>query len=148
MNRILTIAALILVAGCSEQDQAPASNDDVASNVETPAAQQSVPVLQGQWQVTALDGKPLAEAITASFEGGRASLAAGCLRRAWTYTQKRNVVEFSANPGGSANCGGGTSADQEAAFSALEQASIAIFNKDGQEASLSGTGGNLTLQRR
>jgi hypothetical protein len=148
MLRQLTIAALLVAAGCAQQDtEAPQSNETASAPADTAAAQ-SVPALDGQWQVTAIDGTPLAAAMTASFGSGKVSLSAGCLRRAWTYTQKRNVVSFTSDPAGSANCGGGTTGEQETAFAALEQSSIAIFGKDGSEASLSGTGGNLTLQRR
>lgn len=86
--------------------------------------------------------------MTATFQGGRVSLSSGCLRRAWTYTQKKNVVSFATDPSGSANCGGPPSGDQETAYAALEKASIVIFGKEGKEAGLSGTGGNLTLARR
>ena len=152
MNRTLTIAALLLAAGCSQQDQpaAPSNESNEVSATETPAAQRVVPTLEGQWTVAAIDGAPIdaASAMTASFAGGKAVISSGCLRRGWTYTQKRNVVSFTNDPGSSANCGGGPSGQQESAYIALEQASIAIFNKDGGEAGLSGTGGNLTLKRR
>ena len=145
MIRRLTALALLLAAGCGQQD-APAPQANQAA--EAPKAEASVPVLEGEWQVVSIDGKPLAAAMTASFTGGKARLASGCLRRAWNYSQKRNTVSFTPDPGGSANCGGGTSGEQESAYAALEQANIVIFNKDGAEASLSGTGGNLSLQRR
>jgi hypothetical protein len=151
MSRILTIASLLLVAGCNQpQAEAPPANETSTSNVAAAAAD-SVPALDGQWRVTAIDGQPVSagSTMTASFAGGKASIAAGCLRRAWTYTQKRNVVSFASDPGGSANCGGQPpDATQETAYAALQASSIAIFNKDGSEANLSGTGGNLTLQRR
>lgn len=149
MNRALTIAALTLAAACSRQDPAPAAANESAGAAEAPAADKQVPLLQGQWQVAALDGRPVgsASAMTATFNAGKVIVSSGCLRRAWTYTQTKNVVAFTADPGGSSNCGGGTSSDQETAYAALTQANIAIFNKDGSEASLSGTGGNLTLRR-
>ena len=86
--------------------------------------------------------------MTASFEGGRAIIAAGCLRRAWSYSQTKNVVAFQTSSAGSANCGGAPSAEQETAYAALEQSNMVIFGKDGRTASLSGTGGNLGLERR
>ena len=155
MKRTLTIAALLLVAGCSQQQeeqQAPLANEEneAVAAQEAPAAKASVPTLEGQWTVAAIDGAPIGagSAMTASFAAGKAVISSGCLRRGWTYTQEHNVVSFKNDPGSSANCGGGPSGEQESAYIALEQASIAIFNKDGKEASLSGTGGNLTLQRR
>ena len=154
MKRTLTIAALLFVAGCSQQEgqQATPTNEanEAVAAQEAPAATTSVPTLEGQWTVAAIDGAPIGagSAMTASFAAGKAIISSGCLRRGWKYTQKRNVVSFTNDPGSSANCGGGPSGEQESAYIALEQASIAIFNKEGKEASLSGTGGNLTLQRR
>ena len=152
MSRILTIAALLSIAACSQKEQAPApanESNKVASTAAS-AAEQVVPALEGQWTVAAIDGAPIgaASAMTASFAGGKAVISSGCLKRGWTYSQKRNVVTFTNDPGSSANCGGGPSGEQESAYIALEKASIAIFNKDGGEASLSGAGGNLTLKRR
>lgn len=157
MKRTLTIAALLFVAGCSQQEQqeqqqaAPSNeaNEAVAAQ-EAPVAEAAVPTLEGQWAVAAIDGAPIGagSAMIASFGAGKATVSSGCLRRGWKYTQERNVVAFTNDPGSSANCGGGPSGEQESAYIALEQASIAIFNKGGREASLSGTGGNLTLKRR
>ena len=148
MRRSIALAALLPIAACGQQDPAPPPANESAVAVEGPAVEKPAPTLEGQWTVAALDGRPVgaASAMTASFAGGRASISSGCLRRAWTYAQKKNVVTFSVDSGGSSNCGG-TSGEQETAFAALTAANIAIFNKDGSEASLSGTGGNLTLRR-
>lgn len=151
MTRALAFAALIFVAGCTQQDSGSPITNDAASAPSAPEAAASVPSLEGNWQIAALDGKPVGagSALTASFAGGKVSIASGCVRRGLTYTQERNVVSFAADPGGGSNCEGrGTSAEHETAYAALQGASIAIFGKDGKEASLSGTGGNLTLQRR
>ena len=146
MTRQLALAALLFAAACQKQPGQPPANDDPANQ----AAKAEVPSLEGDWNVAAIDGKPVgAGAMSASFAGGKVSIAAGCVRRGLTYTQKLNVVSFTADPGGSANCEGrGTSAEHESAYAALQSASIAIFGKDGTEANLSGTGGNVTLQRR
>ena len=149
MNRALTLAALLCLAACSQQQPAPANEAESAPAGQV--AEKAVPSLEGSWDVTAIDGRPVdaSSAMVASFSGGNAIVASGCLRRAWTYRQNKNVVTFAAYPGGSANCQGrGTTAQQETAYAALQEANIAIFGKDGSEASLSGTGGNLTLQRR
>jgi hypothetical protein len=150
MRRSLSLAALLLVAACSGQDPAPATNDATQNAALAPETERVVPALEGQWQVAALDGRPVgsSSAMTATFKDGRAIVSSGCLRRAWTYTQKKNVVAFSADPAGSSNCGGGTSGDQETAYAVISSANIAIFDNGGGEASLSGTGGNLTLRRR
>jgi predicted small lipoprotein YifL len=148
MRRFLAVAVLLSIAACGKQEPAVAPANDSAA-AEQPAVEQPAPVLEGQWTVAAVDGRPTGAAMTASFAGDKASISAGCVRRAWTYTQKRNIVSFAANPAGSSNCEGqGASAQLATASDALQEASIAIFNKDGSEATLSGTGGNLTLQRR
>jgi len=149
VTRFLPIAALLLVAGCGRQDNEPAPQANEAVAAE-PEAKAEVPSLEGEWRVKGIGGVPNAAAIgmTASFDKGRATLATGCLRRAWTYTQKRNVVAFTASPSGSSNCGSAPSAGEETAYAALSESNIAIFAKDGAEASLSGTGGTLSLERR
>lgn len=150
MNRTQPLlVAMLMVAACGQEDRktVPPSNE-LPTVPAAPEAAAEVPALEGQWAVAAIDGKPMGTASTAAFHGGKATISSGCHRRAWTYTQKGNVVAFTADPGGSSSCGEGTSANQEAAFAALDGASIAIFGKDGTEANLSGTGGNLTLRRR
>ena len=151
MRRSPSLAALLLlVAACSGPDPVPATNEGTANAAQVPQAERAVPALAGQWQVAALDGRPVGSAsvMTATFRDGRAIISSGCLRRAWTFTQNKNVVAFAADPAGSSNCGGGTSGDQETAYAVVSGANIAIFDKDGSEASLSGSGGNLTLRRR
>ena len=152
MYQRLTIAALLFAAACSQQEKATApssADNELAAAEQASASAKTVPSLEGQWSVTSIDGKPLASGsgMSATFEASKAVLAAGCIRRAWNYTQKGNVLSFATDPGGSANCGGGTSGEQESAFAALEKTSMVIFSDDG-EASLSGTGGGLTLKRR
>jgi hypothetical protein len=150
MNRFLTIATLLLIAGCAQQkdSNAPTSNDAEAAPAETAAA--TVPALEGEWQVAKVDGRPVGpgSAMVAAFGDDKVRIAAGCSHRAWTFTQKRNIVSFSADPGGSANCENPPNSDQEAAIHALDRATMAIFDKDGREANLSGNGGNVTLVRR
>ena len=150
MTRKLALSALLFVAACGQHEDHSAATNEVTRAPAAPAAADSVPLLDGQWLVASIDGKPVsAGSLTASFAGGKASLASGCVRRGLTYTQKRNVVSFAVDPGGSSNCEGrGTSAEHEAAYAALQGASIAIFGKEGKEANLSGTGGNVALERR
>ena len=145
--RSIAIAALLSLAACGQQQASPPPANETAAAPEAQPAE--TPKLDGDWRVAAIDGKPVEGAgMAASFAAGQASLSAGCVRRAFAYTQKRNVVSFTANPAGSSNCEGqGASAEQATASDALQQASIVIFNKDGSEANLSGTGGNLTLRR-
>ena len=148
MTRALTLAALLCLAACSQQQPAPANEAEAAPAEQV--AEKAVPSLEGNWDVAAIDGRPVdgSSAMVVSFIGGKAIVASGCLLRAWTYRQNKNVVSFSADPRGSANCqGGSTTAQQETAYAALQEANIAIFG-EGSEASLSGTGGNLTLKRR
>ena len=148
MNRVLTLAALMSLAACSNPQPAAENEANAAPAV---AAETETPLLEGRWDVAALDGRPVdaASAMQAVFAGGKVTISSGCVRRGWTYTQKRNMVSFTSDPAGSASCEGrGTTAQQETAYAALQDANIAIFTKGGNEASLSGTGGNLTLARR
>lgn len=147
MRSLPILSALLFAAACTQQSPEPPANQ--TANAAEPTAEARVPALEGQWGLASIDGNPVAgSAMTATFAGGKAVISAGCFKRAWTYTQKRNVVAFTPDPSGSANCGTPPSAEQEMAHTAMSQASIAIFGKDGSEANLSGTGGNLTLQRR
>ncbi len=150
MRRLFAFAALCSVAACGQQEPAgPPANQAEATSAAAPA-EAGVPELAGQWQVTALDGRPVSagSAMTATFAIGKVSISSGCVRRAWSYTQKRNVVSFAPDPTGSSTCEGrGTTAEQETAYATLQDASIAIFSGGGKQADLSGTGGNLTLRR-
>jgi len=150
MFRMLPLALLLLASACQKpQEQQPSENAaaNQAAEAATPA---EVPVLEGEWKVSTVDGNPAVGGLgmTASFAGGAATLATGCLKRAFTYTQDRNKVSFTTSPSGSANCGRAPGADEEAAYAALESSNIAIFAKDGKQASLSGTGGVLAIERR
>ena len=150
--RVLTSVALLLVAGCSQQqaEKAEATANEAAANRPADTAKPEVPALDGQWQLSKIDGRPLdrGSSTVASFGGGKLSITAGCSRRAWTFTQKRNIVAFTADPGGISNCQSPPNVDQEAAIHALDRATMAIFTNEGREANLSGDGGNVTLVRR
>jgi heat shock protein HslJ len=156
MTRLLSIFALLLIGACSKQGSgvAPSANEAAPAPVESsapamPAAATKSPSLEGNWKVSMIGGRDVAGlGMTATLSGGKATISTGCFRRAWTYTQDRNVVAFTAAPSGSSNCAGQPSGDEEAANAAISDANMAIFAKDGKEASLSGTGGMLTLQRR
>ena len=147
MIRTITLASLILLSACDQPNQpiAPASND--TAQAPAPTAKPTVPSLNGDWRVTAIAGQPVT-GLAAALANGRASLSAGCLRRAWTFKQDRNLVAFTGAPGGSSNCGRSPSAEEETAFTAIGDANLAIFANEGREATLSGTGGTLTLERR
>lgn len=150
MIRNFSLAALMILAACQQQEASPSNEATATATTAAPEAPKAeVSSLAGDWRVTRIEGSDAAGiGMTASFRDGMATLATGCLRRAWTYTQDRNVVAFKANPGGSSNCGSAPSGNEETAYAALEGATIAIFAQDGKEASLSGGGGNLTLERR
>lgn len=143
MTRTLLIAALLLTANCSKQDEpAPAPANDAAPTPAAPAAKAKVPPLKGTWSVTGPSG------LTATFTGAQATLASGCMHRAWTYSQTGNTVAFKSSPGGSSNCGQTPSAAQEGAFSTLDDANLAVFGDDGRTVMLSGLGGTLQLEQR
>ena len=147
MPRILTLAALLLVAGCRQQtDQNGTMANEAGEALQAPAVE--VPSLNGAWKLTEVDGRPIDGGSTvATFADGALRIVAGCSRRAWTFTHQRNIVSFAADPGGSANCESPPTSRQDAAFRAVDRATMAIFDPDGREANLSGGGGNVTLER-
>ena len=149
MIRIAPIAVLSILAACGRQESPPPPQVNQA--VEAAPAQAEVPSLEGNWAITRVGGVLDAAKLgmTAAITRDSAILSSGCFRRAWTYTHSRNVVAFTSSPGGSSNCGGRSpGADAETAYAALNDATMAIFSKDGKEAGLSGIGGTLTLERR
>ena len=143
MMRSLPLLALLTVAACNQQEQAPAPAPNAVAEAPTPpAAKAPVPSLEGAWKVAGAD-------MTLTLRDGKATMTAGCLRRGFTYKQAGNSVSFASDPSGSANCGGQSpSGAQETAFSALTDANLAVFGKDGAEATLTGLGGSLSLERR
>ena len=150
MYRAFPLALILLAAGCDSRDASTPAAANVADQASA-AAPAEVPSLEGSWAVSRVGGVADAAGLgmTASISKDSVTLSTGCIKRAWAYSQKRNVVAFTSSPGGSSNCGGAApSAGAEAAYAALSEANIAIFSKDGKEASLSGTGGTLTLERR
>ena len=148
MLRTASFASFLLLSACGGETRTERPAGNAAAEEAKPAAE--VPSLAGGWIVTKLEGRDASGmGMMAQFDAGEATLSNGCIRRAWTYTQDRNIVSFKANPAGSSNCGGSTpGAGAETAYAALERANIAIFAREGKEVSLSGTGGNLTLERR
>ncbi len=145
-NALLVFAVLLTACNQKEQAAAPAP-DAVAEAPAPPVAKAPVPSLDGAWSV-ALVGGQSGTGLTLTLKNGSATMAAGCLRRGFTYKQDRNQVAFTSNPAGSSNCGSAPSADQEAAFAALGDANLAVFGKDEGEATLTGYGGALSLKRR
>lgn len=142
MKRILHLAALLLLAACSQPEQPAPPANEVAATPAAPAVKAAIPSLKGQWRVAD-------SALDLTVGDGTATLSAGCLRRGFTFTQKGNQVTFASAPSGSANCGGQSpSVAQETAFAALADANTALFSKDGREVTLSGYGGILTAERR
>ena len=76
MTRKLALSALLIVAACGQNEDHTAATNEVAQAPATPAAGNSVPLLDGQWLVASIDGKPVnAGSLTASFAGGKALLA-------------------------------------------------------------------------
>ena len=150
MIRALPVALLLLAAACQKQPDEASTTNETANQAAEVTAPAKIPALEGSWKVVTVDGNPAVGRLemAASFSDGSATLATGCLKRAWTYTQDRNSVTFNSSPSGSANCGSSPSAEEEAAYAALERANIAVFAKEGNSTTLSGTGGVLTLERR
>ncbi len=149
MIRILPVVASLLLAACSQQEQAAPPSNKTAEVAPEPAAKAPVPSLQGAWRITAITGAPTTgSTITVTLGEGRANLSADCLRRTGTYSQDRNTVDFAPFTPGGGDCGRMPSGQEEMTFSAFQDANLAIFDQDGSEVSLSGTSGTLTLERR
>jgi len=151
MNKTVVLAALLLSSACQKNDPAARQGQENAAALPPSEAKADVPKLEGKWSVARIAGVADADTLgmTAAITGDSAILSAGCLRRAWSFKQDRNMVGFTMSPGGSSNCGGqAPGASEETAFAAVSDANIVIFSKDGKEASLSGPGGSVTLTRR
>jgi len=148
MRRALPFVAVLLVAACDRQEQAATPAPDAVADAPTPpAAKAPVPSLEGAWTVGPAGGGDAS--LTLTLKDGKATMAAGCVRRGFTYKQDGNSVAFASDPADSSNCGGQSpSARQEAASAALVDANLAVFGKDGGEATLTGLGGPLSLERR
>ena len=148
MPRLPTLSMVLLLAACGQQEDANPAASNEAMPAPAAEAAPATPALEGAWQVTKIDGRPIEAGTAATFGGGKVGMAAGCNRRGWNFTQKRNIVSFAPNPSASTNCDNLPTVDQERAFQAIDRATIAIFGNEGREATLSGDGGNITLARR
>jgi hypothetical protein len=148
MKNAPLIVAFVLVAACNQQDQAPApAPNAVAEAPAPPPVKAPVPSIAGTWKVASVDGKE-GTGLTLTLKDGKATMAAGCMRRGFTYKQDRNLVTFASAPAGSSNCGSSPTAAQEAAFAALTDVNTAVFGKDGATITMTGYGGTLSLERR
>ena len=147
MKHAILLFASLLVAACNQQDQAAPAPNKVAETPTPPVAKAPVPSLEGAWKVASA-GSDSGTGLTLTLGKGKATMAAGCLRRGFTYKQDRNQVSFASDPAGSSNCGSSPTAGQEAAFAVLTDANLAVFGKDGREVTLTGYGGALILERR
>ena len=77
MPRILTLAALLLVAGCRQQtDQNGTMANEAGEAVQAPAVE--VPSLNGAWKLTEVDGRPIDGSRSTSPR--RSSSCSPCLR--------------------------------------------------------------------
>ena len=146
MKHAVLLFAALLVAACNQQDQAAPAPNKVAE-APPPVAKAPVPSLDGAWKVASASNDS-GTGLTLTLGKGKATMAAGCLRRGFTYKQDRNQVSFASDPAGSSNCGSSPTAGQEAAFAVLTDANLAVFGKDGRDVTLTGYGGALTLERR
>lgn len=143
MNRTLPLIALLLVSACERQEQPAAPTAaEAPAPPPAPVVKAAVPSLEGKWRVTA------PAALDLAISGGKATLSSGCTRRGFTFRQDRNAVVFTSAPSDSTNCGSPPSAADEAAFAALGDANLAVFDGDGRKATLTGLGGMLALERR
>ena len=148
MKHALLIVAALSAAGCNQKQEPAAPAPNAVAEAPAPqVAKAPPPSLEGTWKVASLDGKA-GSGLTLTFKDGSATMAAGCLRRGFTYKQDRNRLVVNSNPAGSSNCGSSPSADQEAAFAALGDVNTAVSGKQPSEVTLMGYGGTLSLERR
>ena len=147
MIRLLPYLAALLLIGCGQPEQAAAPSNDTAQAAPAPKA--PVPALKGEWRVAAITGAPVTGTpMTMTIAGGSAKLTVGCIRRTSTFTQDRNTVDFAFPSTTAGDCARLPSAQEDLMFVALGDANVAIFDQDGREVTLSGTGGTVTLERR
>ena len=146
MNRLMTIAAILCLSGCSPAAEQPAANTAEAPVAEAQPAE--VPALTGEWDVTALGGQPLQQVfpMTASFADGRMTVRSECKTFVWSYTQDRNIVGF--KPVSAGGCARNQTTNENEIERAMKGANIALFTGEGREVQLSGNGGTATLTRR
>lgn len=147
MNRLLATIAILSIAGCSPaaEEEAAAPADNVTEAAAAP--QEEVPSLEGQWTVTQIQNAPLQQAYTMRANVGpdRLTIESDCVRKAWDYTQNRNVVSFTKAEVPS--CGRVPTPDEEVIEKAIGNATIVIFSNEGQEAQFSGAGGSVTMTK-
>ena len=145
MNRLI-LPFLLCVAACSPAAEQPAANQAEASAAQEEAA--PVPALAGNWNVTAINGKPLTQifTMTAAVTGDRLTINSDCVAMTWSYRQDRNLVTFTKVS--TRECPRGRTLNEDQAEKALGMANIAIFSDEGREVQLSGAGGTVTMTRR
>lgn len=151
-NPTLAAVPLLLLAACGggaeQQEAANAANQASNKAAAAPAAPATaVPSLEGQWRVTAIDGRPLEQIfpMTAAFQGGKLTISSDCVRLIWSYTQDRNMVGFTSPS--AVECAKGRTTNEVQVEKLVGRATMVLFAKEGAEAQLSGSGGNLTLER-
>jgi hypothetical protein len=145
MRCMFVPAALLSLAACSqpaEQEAAPANE---AANETVQAV---VPSIEGEWDVTALGGRPLQQVfpMRATFAEAQTTVRSECLTFVWDYTQERNIVAF--KPVSSGGCGRNHTTNENEIERAMKGANIALFAEGGRVVQLSGNGGTATLTRR
>jgi len=84
--------------------------------------------------------------MTVEASGGRFTLSSECRSFAWSYTQDRNVVAFTSQPG--RDCARVRSPAELSVEKPVSLANIAMFSNEGREVELSGPGGRVAMARR
>jgi hypothetical protein len=146
MTKKLIVPLALLAAACS-----PASEEQVANEPETEVAQAppaATPSLEGDWQVTALDGQPLTQifAMNAIVTGESFSIRSDCVRLNWEFSQTGPAVSLTSPS--TVECPRGRTSDEHHAEQVISGVNMAIFFEEGDAVRLSGHHGTLTMERR
>ena len=141
------ILSLALVACSRSAEQQPAANNAATPEAKE-VAQAPVPSLEGDWVVEQANGKTPDQIwpMTADVTKDRFTIHSECRTMTWTFTQNRNLVQFTPVPGG--ECGRVRSPAEDIASATVKLANIAMFSDEGRTVQISGPGGTISMTRR
>jgi len=140
------LAVSLLLAACSPSAEPPPANG--AEPQTEAAAPSAVPPLAGSWTVTAINGEAPGQVwpMTVEASAGRFTLKSECRSFSWAYTQDRNLVRFTSQPG--RDCARTRSPAELMVEKPVDLANIAMFTDEGRSVELSGPGGRVSMTRR
>jgi hypothetical protein len=145
MIKRLIVPLVLLAAACS-----PASDEQATNEQDTQAAQSppaATPSMEGEWQVTAIDGQPLTQifTMTAVVTGESFSIRSDCVRLNWEFSQTGPAVSLTSPS--TVECPRGRTGDETHVERVISGVNMALFPGDGDSVQLSGHHGTLTMER-